>query len=119
MYVLLCAIELLVFAIAALDTFSFINSNRKNPDKSDVNDYRNICFRWVFLLALRSFGCFSCCGTLGVYLSFILLVAKAYVTIPLLNGTEKVYNCLIQDNALAGFAKHAVEMIKSKLGKSQ
>lgn len=108
-------IELALYIIAALDTLSFVVSYKKCPEKSDVADYTRICYRWVFLLVLRSMGNLICCGFLGTYLRFASLVLKAYVTIPLLGGTDKLFHFLTQENGASSYVKQLVHTVRSKV----
>lgn len=112
----LTIVELLLFGLTALDTLSFVVFNKKNPEKTDVKDYTQVCFRWVFLLILKSLSCSSCSGALGFYYGFVLLLAKLYVTIPLLNGTQKLYNFFTNENGAMAYVRRGVEMVKQRMG---
>jgi hypothetical protein len=113
---LLNLVELLLLGIVALDTLGFIAQNRKAPLNSNSKDFTRVCFTWVFFLTLRSLTCASCGGVLGSFYGMLLLLGKAYVSIPLFRGTEKLYNCLIEENAAGHYLRRIVSMIKDRTG---
>jgi hypothetical protein len=109
--------ELIVLALLAIDTLGFVAHNRKNPLSSNQKDFLRLCFSWVFVFALRAVFCTSCSS--GVFANFYQLIgfiAKAYVCIPMFNGTEKLYTSLIEQNAAKHYVDLAVNMVKEKMG---
>lgn len=108
-------LDLVLLGLVALDTLGFLVQLRKRPESADINDYKRLCFTWVFLLAIRSITCCSCSGILGNFICMLSLLAKAYVSIPMLRGTDKLYNILIEQNYVGNSIKGYVNMIKQKL----
>jgi hypothetical protein len=108
--------ELLLMGIVALDTLGFIVNNRKNPQSSDVKDFTRLCFTWVFFLVLRAVICGSCGGFFGAILYYVAFAAKVYISVPVLGGTEKLYNMLLEQNVVKHYIEVAVSIIKSKTG---
>ena len=108
--------ELIVLALLAIDTLGFVAHNRKNPLSSNQKDYLRLCFSWVFVFVLRTVFCCSCSGVFGNFYQLIGLTAKAFVCIPMFNGTEKLYNSLIEQNAAKQYIDLAVNMVKDKMG---
>jgi hypothetical protein len=109
-------IELILLTVVALDTLGYVVENRKNPEKSSLKDYTRLCFTWVFFLILRSMSCCGCSGYFGSLWGMAMLAGKVYVSIPLLGGSEKMYNMLIEENVAKKYFKVACDFIKSKTG---
>jgi hypothetical protein len=103
-------VELLLLGVVALDTLGFVYHQRKNPDSANIRDYRRLIFTWVFFFALRAVQCSHCLGFLSGIVDLLSLVAKAYISIPLLKGTDTLFKLLVEDN-LAGAYLHRIGAI--------
>jgi hypothetical protein len=112
---LLNLVELLLLVLVSLDTLGFIYQNRKNQGASNQRDWLRICYTWVFFLILRSLTCYSSTGYIANFISMLTLLGKIYISVPLLNGTEKLYTLLIEQNAAAHYVRVVVEMVKQKM----
>jgi hypothetical protein len=111
--------DFLLTFIVAIDTLGFIVNNRKNPSKSDQKDYVRLCFTWAFHFALKSLVCGSCTGFFGKLFAIIALAAKAYVSIPVLGGAQKLYSTLIEQNLVLNCLEKVVNIVKAKTGCSE
>jgi hypothetical protein len=100
-------IELVLLGIVALDTLGYIAENRKHPVSRNQQDYLRLCYTWVFFFALRALPCFSWLGFIGSIIGMLQLMAKVYISIPALGGTEKMYRILIEEN----MGKHYLSQI--------
>ena len=112
---LLALVDLLLLTVVLYDTLGFIAHNRKDPQNSNQQDYSRICFTWIFYLAVRSVVCSSCTGYMGSFLYLLSIVFKAYISLPVLHGTEKLYNVLIEQNVLRGYFEKLSTTIKDKV----
>ena len=83
----------------------------------NIIDYIRICFSWVLFLFLS--GLLSCNlkGFFGTLLRIVFFVTKAYVTLPILEGTSKLYKFLIEDRNGQKYYEKVSTLVKSKLGK--
>lgn len=111
-------VEFLLMAIVSLDTLGFVVQMRKNPNAANANvkDFNRLCFTWVFFFVLRALTCSSCNGYIGSFLCMLTLIAKAYISIPLLHGTEKLYHLFIEENLLGNYVKNIGNIVKERLG---
>jgi len=109
--------EILLLVFLTIDTLGFIAHNRKNPVSSNQKDYFRLCLSWAFFLAIRTlFPASIGIGFINNFLELISLAAKAYVTIPILNGAEKVYTQLVEQNAARHYVDMVVNMVREKMG---
>jgi hypothetical protein len=108
-------IEILLLSIVILDTLGFIIQNKRNPNNSNPRDYNRLIFTWTFFLAIKAMTCCSSGGILGNFVGMLGLLAKAYISIPLLGGTEKLYDLLVENNYFGNTIKKYVSAIKSRL----
>lgn len=112
---LLGLVDLLLLVVVLYDTLGYIAQNRKDPQKSEQHDYHRICFTWVFYLAVKSVVCSSCTGYMGGLLYLLSIVFKAYISLPVLNGTDKLYHLLIEQNVLKSYFEKLTSTIKDKV----
>jgi phage-related holin len=109
------AVDFLLTVILTLDTLSLLNQLRKT-NKCDKNDYKRVCFTWIFFLLLKSLTCCSCKkGFLSTMCQFLGLLAKAFIVIPLLNGTNMIYDYCIEKGKVQEMAKKGIDFVKSKI----
>ena len=111
--------ELVLLLLVTVDTLGFIAQNRKNPSSSDPRDFRRLCFTWIFFLAVRSLLCISCAGFLGSFVGLVSLVAKAYISLPMLRGTETLYTQLVENNVAKTYLDTVVSLVRQKLGAAE
>jgi len=111
--------DLVLLLVVTFDTLGFVAQNRKNPSASDARDFRRLCFTWVFYLAVRSLLCTSCTGFLGSLFGLASLVAKAYISVPLLRGTETLYTQLVENNVAKTYLDTLVTLVRQKLGAAE
>jgi len=107
--------DFLLTVILTLDTLSLLNQLKKN-NSCDPKDYKRVCFTWIFFLLLKSLTSCNCKqGFLCTAYQFLALCAKAYIVIPLLNGTNTIYNYCIEQGKIQEFAKKGIDFVKSKI----
>ncbi len=117
---ILCLLDFLLLAVVLVDTLGFIVQNRKNPSSSNQQEYHRLCFTWVFYSVIKSLTCSTCTGMIGSFLCLLFLLVKAYISLPILNGTEKLYTVLIEQNAGRQYIEGLVNTLKQKMaGKTQ
>jgi hypothetical protein len=107
-------VEIVLLSFLAIDTLGFIAENRK-WSRMDGKDYLRICFNWVFFLIFRTISCSTCSGIIGHFYGMLMLLAKLYVTVPLLGGTEKLYDLVIEKNVLPSYIKDIFGNLKSQM----
>lgn len=105
-------VDLLVLALMTLDTLILLNQLRKK-NMCDADDYKRVIFTWIFVLTVRSLTCCSCTGIIATFVKLLGTVAKIYLAIPLLGGSNKFYDFLITQNKGAEYYNKAVEVIKT------
>lgn len=105
------AIEIFLLAFLCLDTLSFIVAQKKNNSNVNIKDYHRLCFTWIFFFALRAV-CLCGDGFFSNIVQLLTLIGKAYVTIPLLGGTEKLYRLIVEDNVISQILKGYVASLK-------
>ena len=111
--------EIVLMVLLTLDTLGFVYQNRKNPQGVSQKDYFRLCFSWIFFLVLRRLVCFACClGFLSGIIQIVGFAAKAFVTIPMLNGAETVYTKLVEENVARGYVQQVVNIVRQKIGAS-
>ncbi len=109
--------EIVLMVLLSLDTLGFVYQNRKNPQGVNQKDYFRLCFSWIFFLALRCLFCLVCClGFFSGIFQIVGFAAKAFVTIPMLNGSEIVYTKLVEENVARGYVQQVVNIVKEKIG---
>jgi len=107
--------DFLLTVILTLDTISLLNQLKKS-NTCDSKDYKRVCFTWIFFLLIKSLTCCNCKqGFLCTACKFLLLCAKAYIVIPLINGTNTIYDFCIEKGKIQEFAKKGIDFVKSKI----
>ena len=107
--------DFLLTVILTLDTIRLLNQLKKN-NTCDSKDYKRVCFTWIFFLLIKSLTCCNCKqGFLCTACKFLLLCAKAYIVIPLINGTNTIYDYCIEKGKIQEFAKKGIDFVKSKI----
>jgi hypothetical protein len=107
-------VEIILLLFSTIDTLGFIAENRKWA-RTDSKDYLRICFTWIFFLIFRAISCNTCSGIIGHFYGMLMLLAKLYVTLPVLGGTEKLYDSIVEKNSLPNYIKNIFGNIKSQM----
>ena len=112
-----CVFDILLTTIMLFDTLGLIYQFRKSEESVCHKDYIRICFSWILYLTISNL--FSCSrkGFLGTLIRLIILLAKIFVTIPKIGGTNTIFKYLIEDKKAEEFYNKISELAKSKLCK--
>ena len=111
-------LDILITIIMLFDTLGMVYQFRKGQI-IQANEYKRICFSWILFLAMCSLLSCESKGLLGKIIRFIILDLKLFVTIPLFNGTMKIYKFLIEDENAEHYFKKIVEKIKKLMHKEE
>lgn len=106
-------VEIILLSIICIDTLGFLGESRKGS-KANLRDFHRICFTWIFFLIFRSISCSTCSGIIGHFYGMLMLLAKVYVAIPLLGGTQKLYDMVVEKNMIPSYIKEMFAKIKSE-----
>ena len=108
--------DVVLTTIMLFDTLGIIYQFRKEGTVKP-EEYRRLCFSWILFLTICSLFSCSCKGFFGTLIRLIILAAKIFVTIPILGGTNKIYDFLITKKNGEKYFNQVVGIIKSKLCK--
>ena len=114
---LFCIFDVLLTAIMLFDTLGLIYQFRKSQESVDSKDYIRICFSWVLYYIICSLFSCSWKGVIGTLIRLIILLAKIYVTIPKIGGTNTIFKYLIEDKKGEEYYTKISEFVKAKLCK--
>ena len=94
-------LEIFLFLVLAYDTLGYlVTSNRKG--RVTPEDYARLIYTWLFTMVL----CCGCCCLEWLPLADELFLAlKIFITLPVLNGTNKLKKILVDDKLLTGLCK--------------
>ena len=106
--------DFLLAGIMLFDTLGLIYQFRKDPSSVNEKEYVRICFSWILFLGIWTLFSCSWKGFFGTLIRLIFLVAKMFVTIPKLGGTNKIHKFLVDDGKGEEYFKKVVELVKSK-----
>ena len=106
--------EIVLLCFLTLDTLGYLAEFRKRSN-SNLRDYVRICYTWIFFLIFRSVSCSKCSGVIGHFYGMFMLLAKIYVTLPIFKGTEKIYDVLIEKNAIINYVKEIKENLVAEV----
>lgn len=109
---LFCLIDFLVLGLMSLDTLSLLNQIRKKG-QTDKQDYTRVIFTWIFVLTIRFLTCCSCTGLIANFFKLLGTVAKVYLALPILRGTNTVYDFLIEKKNGEKYMNKAIEIFKT------
>jgi len=112
-------LDILLMLVVCVDTLGFIVHNRKNPLSSDPKDYLRLCYTWVFFLVIKSLSCCCCAGLIGNFMNILSIVAKAYISIPMFHGAEKLFTTLVEQNAGKQYIESLFNVVKQRVGGCQ
>ena len=102
-------VDLLLTALITLDTLGLVGQLR-NKKSTDSKDYTRVCFTWIFYLTLKSFTPNAGEQFYRKLIRVVFLLAKVYVTLPILGGTMMIYN------QAPKLISKVVDFAKSKVG---
>ena len=107
-------LDIVLTSILIYDTLSIVYLFRKEKP-CEQSDYTRICFSWILFLTIINF--FTCDreGFFGTLIRFILFLAKAFVTLPILGGTMKINKYLFDDGNAQKFYENMRKLVESKL----
>ena len=107
-------LDMVLTTILLFDTLGLAYQFRKEG-KSGPKEYVRVCLSWIFFLTICNI--FSCNkkGFFGTIIRLIIFGAKAFFALPILGGTLKVYNFLIEDGNAEKYYQKVEILIKSKL----
>jgi hypothetical protein len=104
-------LEIVLLALLSFDTLGFLVAQKKNNANVNISDYHRLCFTWVFFFALRAI-CPCGNGFFSNIVQMLTLFAKAYITIPMLGGTEKLYRSIVEENIFSQYIKGYIAALK-------
>ena len=104
-------------SIILFDTLGIIYQFRKSFVRE--NEFKRVWVSWLLFLSISSIPPCSKKGFIGTLVRLIILSAKAYVTIPILGGSLKIYKYLIEDKKAVQYYDYSFEIIKSSLLKKK
>ena len=109
-------LDIVLTSVLLVDTLGLAYQLR-NKGTADPKDYIRVCFTWILFLSLC--GVLSCNrkGFFGLLLRIVFFVAKAYLVLPVLGGTTKLYKYLIEDGNAEKYYQKVSQLLKAKLGK--
>ena len=106
--------DFLLAGIMLFDTLGLIYQFRKEPSSVNEKEYIRVCFSWILFLGIWTLFSCSWKGFFGTLIRLIFLIAKMFVTIPKLGGTNKIHKFLVVDGKGEEYFKKVVELVKSK-----
>ena len=110
-------LDLVLTAVLLFDTLGLVYQFRKNG-RPNGKDYTRVCFSWILFFTLSKLLSCNRKGFFGTLFRLIIFGAKAYVTIPIIDGTMKLYKYFIEDKNGERLFNQGVTFIKSKLNKT-
>ena len=109
-------LDLVLTAVLLLDTLGLVYQYRKTGD-CNGKDYSRVCFSWILFFTFSKLLTCNWKGFFGTLFRLLIFGAKAYVTIPLLDGTMKLNKYFIEDKNGERIYNQVVGLVKSKLCK--
>ena len=107
-------LDIVLTSILIFDTLGLVYCYRKN-NTCDSREYTRICFSWILFLTICNFCSCDKKGFIGTLGRLIIFLAKAFVTLPVLDGTMKLDKYLFEDGNAERFYKKIEELVKSKI----
>ena len=110
-------LDLVLTTVLLFDTLGLVYIYRKKGD-CDGREYTRVCLSWFLFITISNVLSCNWLGFIGTLVRLLIFAAKVFVTIPLLGGTMKLYNYLIEEKKGEEIYNKIVGIIKSKLCKS-
>lgn len=109
-------LDLVLTSVLLFDTLGLVYVYRKNGD-CDGKEYTRVCFSWFLFLTVSNVLSCNWKGFFGTLVRLAIFGAKVYVTVPLLGGTMKLYNYLIEQKKGEEMCNKLLAIVKAKLCK--
>ena len=109
-------LDILLTTIMLFDTLGLTYQFRKEGN-CDSKEYIRICLTWVFFLLLSNLLSCEMKGFFGIFIRLAFFGCKAYIVLPILGGTLKIYKIFIEDGKAELFYKRIIYLINSKICK--
>ena len=106
-------LDVLLTTVLLFDSLGLAYQFRKEGSV-DKKEYIRVCFTWLLFLTLCSLLSCEKKGFLGTIIRLVFFGVKAFIALPILGGTLKIYKYLIED----GNAELMYKNIKSKVCKT-
>ena len=110
-------LDVVLTMIIFYDTLSLVYQFR-NEGSCDKREYQRICFTWLIFLTFCNYLSCDRKGFLGTLIRLIIFSGKAFIALPVLGGTMKIYKYLFDDGNLEKWYKKVEDLVKSKICKS-
>ncbi len=105
-------LDVVLTVVLLCDTLGLVYQLRKE-NTCDSKEYIRVCFTWILFLTLCSLLSCEKKGFLGTIIRLLFFAVKAFIALPILGGTYKIYKYFIED----GKAELIYKNIKSKVCK--
>ena len=105
-------LDLLLTIILLFDTLGLAYQFR-TKNTCDDKEYLRVCLSWILFLSISNLFSCEARGFFGTVFRLIIFLSKLFVVIPILGGTIKVYQFLVEERR----AEKWLELIKVKVSK--
>ena len=105
-------LDLLLTIILLFDTLGLAYQFR-TKNTCDDKEYLRVCLSWILFLSISNLFSCEARGFFGTVFRLIIFLSKLFVVIPILGGTIKVYQFLVEERR----AEKWLELIKVKISK--
>ena len=105
-------LDLLLTIILLFDTLGLAYQFR-TKNTCDDKEYLRVCLSWILFLSISNLFSCEATGFFGTVFRLIIFLSKLFVVIPILGGTIKVYQFLVEERR----AEKWLELIKVKISK--
>ena len=105
-------LDLLLTIILLFDTLGLAYQFR-TKNTCDDKEYLRVCLSWILFLSISNLFSCEAKGFFGTVFRLIIFLSKLFVVIPILGGTIKVYQFLVEERR----AEKWLELIKVKISK--
>ena len=109
-------LDLVLTAVLLFDTLGLVYHYRKIGD-CDKRDYTRVCYSWILFFTFSKLLTCNWKGFFGTLFRLLIFGAKAFVTIPKIDGTMKLNKYFIEDKNGERIFNQVVGLIQSKLNK--
>ena len=105
-------LDLLLTIILLFDTLGLAYQFR-TKNTCDDKEYLRVCLSWILFLSISNLFSCEARGFFGTVFRLIIFLSKLFVVIPILGGTIKLYQFLVEERR----AEKWLELIKVKISK--